>query len=275
MGAYSTLELVTFWFGLIAWTTAGATALGVLLARRDELPHFLRIFTTVGVAAHTVFLFANAARTHSCPMFHMFEACVFAAILAAIAALAIDIRFEMPAVTAFVSPLAVGLSGVPFLMMVFQTPPAKVQESAITPFHIALVSLAYSAFLLAFVTGSLYLLQERQLRSRSAGPLLSALPSLEACYAVNLSSVMVGFVLLTVGMAFGFARAHLLDKPFLTDGRVIGALVTWLFYGGLVAMRFTRGYHGRSAARMSIWSFLIAAFTLFGASILGSGVHHP
>lgn len=275
MAPYATLELVLFWFGLFAYAIAGATALGSLAARRESLPHFLRLFTALGIAAHAAFLLHGAARTQGCPMFHMFEACVFAALLAAAAALALDLRIEMPAVTAGVSPLAVGLSLTPYLTTLGQAPPADAPDGAITPFHIALVSLAYSAFLVSFATGILYLLQQRQLKSRAAGPLLSALPSLEACHSVNVSSVVVGFVLLSAGMAFGFLRAHLLDKPFLADGRVIGALLTWLFYGGLVAMSFTRGYHGRAAARMSVWSFLIAAFTLFGASLLGSGVHRP
>ncbi|MEK7467301.1 MAG: cytochrome c biogenesis protein CcsA [Planctomycetota bacterium] len=274
MAPYAAAELVMFWFGLIAYATAGAAALGALLARRDSLPHFIRIFTAVGVLAHGAFLVHAAARTHACPMFHLFEACVFAAALAAVAALAVDVRFEMPAITAAVSPLAVAVSGTPYLRM-FHTAPAAVPDSAITPFHIALVALAYAAFLLAFATGAIYLLQERLLKHHASGPLVSALPSLEAANAVNSSSVMAGFVLLTVGIAFGLTRAVLLDKPFLDDGRALGGLVTWLCYGGLVAMRFTRGYHGRSAARMSIWSFAVAAFTLFGASILGTGVHHP
>lgn len=274
MGSYSTLEMVLFWFGLIAYTTAGATALAALFARRDELPHFLRIFTVLGIVAHGAFLFAAAARTHACPMFHLFEACVFASALAAVAALAVDVKFEMPAVTAAVSPLAVGLAGVPYIQNILATP-ASVPVSTLTPFHLASTALAYSAFLLAFVTGILYLVQERQLKSRSAGPLVSALPSLEACNAVNLSSVLAGFVLLTVGLVFGFVRAHRIENASMADGQVIGGVVTWICYGGLVGMRFTRGYHGRPAARMSIWSFLIAAFTLFGATLLGTGVHHP
>ncbi|KAF0242796.1 MAG: cytochrome c assembly [Planctomycetota bacterium] len=273
MAPYAPSELVMFWFGLIAYATAGAAALGALLARRDTLPHFLRIFTAIGVLAHGAFLVHAAARTHACPMFHLFEACIFAAALAAIAALLVDVRYEMPAVTAAVSPLAVVVSGTPYLRM-FQTAPAAIPESAITPFHLALIALAYAAFLLAFATGALYLLQERQLKRHSAGPLVSALPSLEAANAVNTTSVMTGFVLLTIGIAFGITSAALLDKPILSDGRSISGIVTWVFYGGLVAMRFTRGYHGRSAARMSIWSFAIAAFTLFGATLLGTGVHH-
>ena len=272
MPLYAPAELVMFWFGLIAYATAGATALGALLARRETLPHFLRIFTAVGVIAHASFLIHAAVRTHTCPMFHLFEACVFASALAAIAALAVDVRFEMPAVTAAVSPLAVAVSGTPYLLM-FQSAPAAIPESAITPFHLALIALAYAAFLLAFATGALYLLQERQLKLHSAGPLVSALPSLEAANAVNTTSVMAGFVLLTFGIAFGLVSASLLDKPILTDGRSVSGIVTWVFYGGLVAMRFTRGYHGRSAARMSIWSFAVAAFTLFGATLLGTGVH--
>lgn len=270
MSGYAGSEQVMFWFGLIAYATAGAAALGSLLARRDQLPHFLRIFTAFGVLAHGTFLVHAAVRTHSCPMFHLFEACVFAAALAAIAALVVDVKFEMPAVTALVSPLAVAVS---WLAMA-RTSTSAAPESAALPFHIALVSLAYAAFLLAFVTGALYLVQERQLKRHGAGPLVSALPSLEAANAVNASAVMAGFVLLTFGIAFGLTRAVMLDKPFLSDGRVLGGIVTWLFYGGLVSMRLVRGYHGRSAARMSIWSFAVAAFTLFGASLLGTGVHH-
>jgi ABC-type uncharacterized transport system permease subunit len=273
MAPYAPSELVMFWFGLIAYATAGASALGALLARRDSLPHFLRIFTAVGVLAHGAFLVHAAVRTQSCPMFHLFEACVFASAFAAVAALAVDLRFEMPAVTAVMSPLAAFISGTPYLRM-FQIAPAAIPESAITPFHLALIALAYAAFLLAFATGALYLLQERQLKHHSAGPLVSALPSLEAANAVNTTSVMAGFVLLTFGIAFGVTSASILNKPILSDGRALSGLVTWAFYGGLVGMRFTRGYHGRSAARMSIWSFAVAAFTLFGASLLGTGVHH-
>jgi ABC-type uncharacterized transport system permease subunit len=272
MAPYAELERILFWFGLVAYLTAGGAALGALIARREHLPHFLRIFTCLGAAAHVAFLAAAAARTGTCPMFHLFEACVFAGALAAAASLAADLRFEMPALTASASAVAAAVSGTPYLRM-FVTSPAGVPESAAVPFHIALVSLAYAAFVLAFATGVLYLLQERQLKHHAAGPLVTALPSLEAANAVNSSSVMAGFVLLTVGLAFGFTRAALLDKPLLGDGRVVGGVVTWLFYGGLVAMRLTRGYHGRSAARMSVWSFAIAAFTLFGSTLLGSGVH--
>ena len=67
------------------------------------------------------------------------------------------------------------------------------------------------------------------------------------------------------------------DNAWMMTSTVLVLLMTpalGFFYGGLVAMRFTRGYHGRSAARMSIWSFAVAAFTLFGATLLGTGVHH-
>lgn len=271
MTPYSQMEMVLFWFGLIAFATSGAAALGALLARRENLPHFLRIFTVMGIAAHTAFLFAAAARTHSCPLFHFFEGCVFTSIIAATAALAADLRFEMPALTAIVSPLAVVLSVVPYFQLV-QTAPAHDKLGAVMPFHIALISLAYAAFLLSFVTGALYIVQERQLRTHSAGPLVSALPSLETVNVVNARAVVTGWVLLTVGIAAGIPDLH---KPFLSDGRNIGGAITWLFYGGLVAMRLVRGYHGRPAARMSVWCFAVAAFTLFGAEILGTGVHRP
>ncbi|MCE9584272.1 MAG: cytochrome c biogenesis protein [Planctomycetes bacterium] len=269
--AYSPVEMVLFWFGLIAYATAGATALGALLARRENLPHFLRIFTMLGILAHAGFLGAGAVRTHGCPMFHFFEACVFAAVVAAVVALVADLRLEMPALTALVSPLAVIVSGAPYFRL-YQADPARLHGGAALPFHIALIALSYAAFTVAFVAGALYLVQERQLRSHSSGSLLSALPSLEAVDAVNSRSVVVGWVLLTVGIAFAIP---LFDKPILADGKILGGMVTWLFYGGLVAMRFRKGYHGRSAARMSMWSFAIAAFTLFGATLLAHGVHRP
>ncbi|NUN47895.1 MAG: cytochrome c biogenesis protein CcsA [Candidatus Brocadiae bacterium] len=274
MAPYTALELVLFWFGLVAYASAGATALGALLARREQIPHFLRLFTALGAVAHFAFLTASAFRTHSCPMFHLFEACVFAAAVAAIAALVLDIRFDMPAITAVVSPLATVVSGTPYLTM-FGTAPQAIPESATLPFHIALVAVAYSAFLVSFTAGVLYLLQERELKRHSASVLVSALPSLEATNTLNARAVMVGFVLLTVGLGFGFTRAAMLDRPILPDGRVLGGVVTWAFYGGLTAMRLVRGYHGRSAARMSVWSFAVAAFTMFGGTLLGSGVHHP
>ncbi|MBI2921809.1 MAG: cytochrome c biogenesis protein CcsA [Planctomycetes bacterium] len=273
MSPYPVGELVLFWSGLISYLTAGATGLAALAARREQIPHFLRLFTSAGVAAHLAFLAAAASRTHACPMFHLFEACVFLAAVAAVVALIVDLRLEVPAITAAASPLAALVAGAPYVSAL-QTSPAAIQPNAILPFHIALTAVAYAAFLLAFVTGILYLVQERSLKRHLMTPLVSALPALEITNAVNARAVMAGFALLTVGLAFGFARASLLEKPFFTDGRVIGGLITWGCYGGLTAMRLTRRYHGRSAARMSIWSFAVAAFTLFGATLLGSGVHH-
>ena len=76
--------------------------------------------------------------------------------------------------------------------------------------HIFFLMLSYAAFMAAFITGLLFLVQERQLKQKRMGLLFRRLPALESLDRMNFVAIGVGFGLLSAGVVSGFVGAGLL-----------------------------------------------------------------
>ena len=73
--------------------------------------------------------------------------------------------------------------------------------------HMICSFLSYGAFLIAFLSGSLFLIQERQLKRKTIGVLFHRLPSLDVLDRVNFLAIGIGFALLSIGVGCGFIEA--------------------------------------------------------------------
>ena len=126
---------------------------------------------------------------------------------------------------------------------------------------------SYLAFLVAFVTGVMFLIQDRQLKHKHMGWWFHRLPALGTLDRANYVAIAIGFSLLTVGVVSGFIGAKLLfgrwwsgdPKEYLTVAVWVGYCVLWL-----VRMRTT--LRGRRVALLSILGFSLVFFTFVGAS---------
>ncbi|MFZ5817974.1 MAG: cytochrome C assembly family protein [Bacillota bacterium] len=125
--------------------------------------------------------------------------------------------------------------------------------------HVAVTLLGYAFFIGSFVAGALYLLQDRNLRRKSFGPLYYMLPSLEALDIWAGRLVYIGFPLLTLGVAAGLGFAHVTWETFWqSDPKVIFTVFVWTVYGGYLLMRKIWGWGGRKAA----WWVIAAGIAL-------------
>ena len=66
--------------------------------------------------------------------------------------------------------------------------------------------LSYGAFLVAFVAGLLFLIQDEQLKRKRMGLLFQRLPALGTLDHVNLVALGIGFALLTLALSLFFRR---------------------------------------------------------------------
>lgn len=127
--------------------------------------------------------------------------------------------------------------------------------------------LSYAAFLVAFVSGVLFLIQERQLKHKRMGVLFHQLPSLGALDRINVVSLGVGFGLLTLGMTFGllgFKRVSGTWWAWSPKEAVTVALWACYFLLWLVRLRTT--LRGRKVALLSILGFSLVLFSWLGVS---------
>lgn len=141
------------------------------------------------------------------------------------------------------------------------------------PIHVSLVIFSYAAFAVTFVCGLMYLIQERELKTKRFGAAFDRLPALNTCDEIGNRSATVGFVLLTLGIVTGIFWNNQRDGRFWhNDPKEVMALVTWIVYLFLIHYRLTAGWRGRRVAWMSVAGFAIVMLTWLGARALG-GYH--
>ena len=135
--------------------------------------------------------------------------------------------------------------------------------------HIAFSLLSYLAFLLACLSGVLFLMLERQLKAKHIGRLFHSLPSLASLDRLNLAAIAAGFVLFTLGLLCGIAgRRETFGRWVSFDPKESLAYTTWAAYAVLLVVRWLSTLRGRKVALLSILGFSLVLFTLFGIRTL-------
>ncbi len=140
--------------------------------------------------------------------------------------------------------------------------------------HICLTLTGYAALALAGLGGILYLIQERQIKSKHFGFFHRRLPSLSILDNLNYWCLTTGFPLLTAGIISGSLYAqHTQGRFFSWDPKEILTFIAWLIYAVLLHERLTVGWRGRRAALMAICGLFVLLCTFVGANLWLTGYH--
>jgi cytochrome c-type biogenesis protein CcsB len=151
-------------------------------------------------------------------------------------------------------------------------PPAL--QSWWLPVHAGISVISYAFLALAFCGGIMYLLQERELKSKRFGYFFSRLPSLDALDQLNSHCLATGFVLLTLGIITGSIWASQAWGTYWQwDPKETWSLITWFLYAAQIHQRFSAGWRGKRAAVMAVIGFTSVLFTLWGVTFLLGGMH--
>lgn len=188
--------------------------------------------------------------------------------------LAFQLKFNIRVLGTFVSPLAVIFmilsSAIPGRII----PTSQLFKSFWLTLHVTTIFIGNAIFALAFCAGIMYLLQERQIKTKSFGLLYRRLPSLETLDSINYVCLTFGFPLITIGLISGFVYAGAVLRSFWHwDPKEILAVITWLIYAVLLHERLAVGWRGRRAAIMAIIGFTVILVTFVGASLILKGHH--
>ena len=188
--------------------------------------------------------------------------------------LAFQLKFNIRVLGTFVSPLAVIFmllsSAIPGKII----PTSQLSENFWLILHVTTIFIGNAIFALAFCAGIMYLLQERQIKTKSFGLLYRRLPSLETLDSLNSVCLTFGFPLITIGLISGFVYAGAVLRSFWHwDPKEILAVITWLIYAVLLHERLAVGWRGRRAAIMAIVGFSIILVAFVGATLILKGHH--
>ncbi len=159
--------------------------------------------------------------------------------------------------------------------------------------HVSVVMLSYAALIMGSLLSASVLFinnsQPLQLRSSSTGVggfKISKSYSLnDVIEPVNFShseeldtlsyrSILVGFVLLTLGLITGAIWANEAWGTWWSwDPKETWAFISWLFYAAYLHMRISRGWQGRRPALLATSGFFVVLICYIGVNFLGVGLH--
>jgi cytochrome c-type biogenesis protein CcsB len=266
------MQLALLWAGLVLYGLGTFLLVPSVVDRRPSISPAALAALGLGLLAHAGAIAFEAARIHRLPVTDVRSALSFYALLVTLAFFFLYLRYRITSLGLFMLPFVFVLT----LISAFR----PVQAFDLSAFrggwlavHIGSSILGYTGFFLTFVAAVMYLMQEKELKSRNPRTFYYRLPSLELCDELYYRSLLFGLPLLTVGILTGFVWASRTWKgSWEFDPKILASLLTWLIYLVLFSTRVSGGWRGRRAAYFAIFGFAAIMVTFLGVSLL-SGPH--
>ncbi|MDC3018440.1 c-type cytochrome biogenesis protein CcsB [Prochlorococcus sp. AH-736-E19] len=159
--------------------------------------------------------------------------------------------------------------------------------------HVSVVMLSYAALIIgSLLSVSVLFINKNkplQIRSSSTGiggfkissnyPLNDLVEPIEFSHSEELDtlsyrSILIGFVLLTLGLISGAVWANEAWGTWWSwDPKETWAFISWLFYAAYLHMRISKGWQGRRPALLASTGFLVVLVCYLGVNFLGIGLH--
>jgi ABC-type transport system involved in cytochrome c biogenesis permease subunit len=179
-----------------------------------------------------------------------------------------EMTTEERALGVFIVPLLVALQSIRALNPVVERR-VPILESPWFGVHVASLLFAYASFALACVIGITYVLLFKEIKAKHLGFFYTRLPSLDSLDLMNVRSVSIGWVCLTVGVLVGTIWAAeakggpvfypRIQAMSLADLFFFNDTATTEIYTFALYMR-RRGWGGKRAAYLSAVGFAIVLF---------------
>ena len=238
----------------------------LLLVSREQRALVGRIAswaTILGFAAHTTALIGVAHRYGQIPFYSARASFSFFVWAMVLVYLIVEAKYKIEIFGSFVLPLV--LLGSIYAVHLPQgiQPLISHNKRLFLTVHVSLAFIGFATFSFTVCAGVMYLIQDRQLKSKHPGRFYHKLPSLEVLDSLSYKSICIGFPFLTVAVILGLlwalsTRTSIMDWRF----REVWWFFIWLAYAVLLQARVTVGWRGRRAAYVAIGVFILACIPL-------------
>ncbi len=268
------MNAILFEITLLLYLLGTAVYLVAIVTQRPQPAKAALAALVAGFACHSLALVGRYFEAGYTPVTNLQESLSFFAWMVVALFLIFELRYRITGLGAFVSPAAA-------LLMIWSNalpkqvlPLPAALDSYWHPVHVFTSFGGYGLFTLAFAGGLMYLIQEREIKSKRVGRFYSRLPSLQALDTLNHRCITIGFTLLTLGIISGSIWAQNAWGTYWSwDPKETWSLITWFLYAALFHERLAVGWRGRRAAVLAIIGFLAVLFTFLGVSFLLPGQH--
>jgi cytochrome c-type biogenesis protein CcsB len=260
-----------FWLRvtLVLYSLGLLHALLTIFTRRARLFRVALGAISLAAVFHLVAIVEQAAATRSFPITDFHGSVSFVAFAITCAFLVAYARYKFQSLSVFIFPLVFMLT----LSAAVGAAP-KLEDPLLRSgwlwIHVLLLMAGYAMLFVTCAAGVMYILQERELKSKKPRAFYYRLPPLEQLDDLAHKTLALGFPLMTLGLISGalWASAEW-GSRWPLDPKIELSFVSWLIYLAMVFSRWTAGWRGRRAAYFAIAGFITAVAT-WGVN---SGLH--
>lgn len=264
------MSLIWLRVTLVLYSLGLIHALLTIFTRRAKLFNFALGAIALGAVFHLVSIVEEAVGMRHFPVTNFHQSVSFLAFSITCAFLLVYWRYKFEALSVFTFPLVFMLTLAAAIGFA-PSPANPLLRSGWLYVHVLLLFAGYAMLFVTFVAGLMYILQERELKSKKPRSFYHRLPPLEQLDDLAHQTLALGFPFMTAGIISGALWAAAEWGPkWPLDPKVALSFVTWLIYLALIFTRWTAGWRGRKAAYFAIAGFMATVATWSAQSGLHS-----
>ena len=224
----------------------------------------------LGFVFQTAFLYLRGHALGRCPITNLFEVFAFLSWSISLIYMLVGPTYRLSLMGAFTAPLVLVIQTFALLAPIDRPHIAKRPVNAWLEFHASMSMVAYGAFALACIAGLMYLVQERQLKTRQLHSIFYHLPPLTDLFTAITRLLWLGFGLYTAGLISGFFTGEPL--PWIKMTLACGV---WIFYAAILQGQQLRRLTPKRVATLCVVAFVAAVTVLWGISFTSQTIPHP
>jgi len=268
------MNLMFFQAALAVYAIAAAGYLAFFIKPEQKWTATAAFWTTcTGFLLHLAYFLLRWTESGRIPVTSFFEAANFLGMGIVLVFLVMEFRYKIPALGSFMLPLVIVLMAPALILSGDIKELNPVLKSGWLGVHTSFAVLGDSAFAFAFIVSIMYLIQERQLKTKHLGAIFHRLPSLDIMDTLGYKALTFGWPLFTIGMLTGSIWANSAWGSYWSwDPKETWSLITWVIYLALLHLR-TIGWRGRKMAVLSILGFVFVLVSFFVVSRIEMGKH--
>ncbi len=249
------IEVVLFWIAVLLYAAAFITYVYFFTSKKESIGKIATYIVFVGWVAHFFSILFRGLAVQHLPIASSYESVSAISWSVITAYLIVEYYSQIKVVGIFVTILTCLLMGYGWTQYTLPAALRSELRSAWVALHVTVIFIGYGAIIIAAGLAILYLLQERQLKSRKPSNLFKRLPSLETLDQMSYRAIAIAVPFLSMGIAAGaiWMQVAWEGRP---DIIVAAAGLTWLLLVAYLLLRHFAGWRGRKAAMLAIAGFV-------------------
>lgn len=290
------MSLMFFTMGVAFYFVTALLYLGYWFTKKRWIGQAGTTMTYIALLSVTMTMISRAGESGHAPFSNLYESMVLFVWAMTIGYLAMERRYGLKVMGAFVMTIAfaamIAASLLPYKFksveplnpalqnkwkwLVETLRPVGLEKYALgwLDFHVFTTFIGYAAFAIAFGLSIMYLLKANQEETGGQNALIAKFPESDVLDEVSYRAIAWGFPFLAVGIVSGAIWANYAWGTYWSwDPKETWSLITWFIYAAYLHARVTRGWRGKRCAYLSVAGFLAVVFLYWGVSFVLPGLH--